>query len=92
MPKYISESLALAIHEDLIRSYGGSAGLHDEGRQEAVLASPQASFSGQELYPTPAAKAAATWSVRPVGTHSWTVTNVPPSPWPTPSCARTVGG
>ena len=59
MPEYISKSLALAIHEDLIRSYGGSAGLRDEGRLEAVLASPQASFAGQELYPTPAAKAAA---------------------------------
>ena len=60
MPEYISKSLALAIHEDLIRSYGGSTGLRDEGRLEAVLASPQASFAGQELYPTPAAKAAAT--------------------------------
>ncbi|HGY10430.1 MAG TPA: type II toxin-antitoxin system death-on-curing family toxin, partial [Oceanithermus profundus] len=59
MPEYISKSLALAIHEDLIRSYGGSTGLRDEGRLEAVLASPQASFAGQELYPTPAAKAAA---------------------------------
>ena len=52
-------SLVLAIHEDLLRRYGGSPGILDLGRLEAALERPWAGFAGQEIFPTPWEKAAA---------------------------------
>ncbi len=49
----------LALHEDLIRAYGGTPGILDLNRLLAVLERPWAGFGGMELYPTPAQKAAA---------------------------------
>ncbi len=59
MPKYLTKRLALAIHHDLIESFGGRHGLLDEGRLEAALELPKSGFGGKERYPTLAAKAAA---------------------------------
>ncbi|GAA5337570.1 type II toxin-antitoxin system death-on-curing family toxin [Thermus antranikianii] len=58
MPK-LPLSLVLAIHEDLLRRYGGSPGILDLGRLEAALERPWAGFAGQEIFPTPWEKAAA---------------------------------
>ncbi|MBW6395145.1 MAG: type II toxin-antitoxin system death-on-curing family toxin [Thermus sp.] len=58
MPK-LPLSLVLAIHEDLLRRYGGSPGVLDLGRLEAALERPWAGFAGQESFPTPWEKAAA---------------------------------
>uniref|UniRef100_A0A7V4A2J8 Type II toxin-antitoxin system death-on-curing family toxin n=1 Tax=Thermus tengchongensis TaxID=1214928 RepID=A0A7V4A2J8_9DEIN len=52
-------SLVLAIHEDLLRRYGGSPGILDLGRLEAALERPWTGFAGQESFPTPWEKAAA---------------------------------
>ncbi|WP_457636720.1 type II toxin-antitoxin system death-on-curing family toxin [Oceanithermus sp.] len=59
MPEYLSRRLVLALHHDLIETFGGSLGLRDSGRLEAALAAPLAGFAGVELYPSLEAKAAA---------------------------------
>ena len=40
-PLWLAKRIALAMHETLIRAYGGSAGVRDEGLLESVLARPQ---------------------------------------------------
>ncbi len=47
------------IHNILIDRFGGSKGLRDKGSLMAALARPYATFDQNELYPTPAEKAAA---------------------------------
>lgn len=54
----ISRKTVLAIHEDQLSRHGGMPGVRDEGLLESALAQPFASFGGQELYPSVAAKAA----------------------------------
>lgn len=49
----------LQVHDDMIRSYGGSFGIRDLGLIQSALARPQASFGGQDLYPTVFDKAGA---------------------------------
>ena len=43
----------LALHEELIRRYGGTPGLRDAGLLEAALAMPQAGFGGQYFHEFP---------------------------------------
>lgn len=52
-------SLVLALHQDLIRRFGGSPALLDPGRLLAALERPWATFGSQDLFPTPWEKAAA---------------------------------
>ncbi|MCH8188932.1 MAG: type II toxin-antitoxin system death-on-curing family toxin [Proteobacteria bacterium] len=40
-PLWLDKRIALAMHETLIRDYGGSAGVRDEGLLESALARPQ---------------------------------------------------
>lgn len=49
--RYLSSAALLFLHERLIESFGGSAGLRDEGGLLAALARPKATFGGQPLYP-----------------------------------------
>lgn len=49
----------LNIHHILIDKFGGSKGVRDIGSLESAINRPFATFDNQELYPTPAAKAAA---------------------------------
>lgn len=49
----------MAIHDDMIERYGGSHGIRDLGLIQSSLARPQASFGGEDLYPTVLDKAAA---------------------------------
>jgi len=56
---YLSRKQLLRVHERQIESFGGSAGLRDRGGPEAAAARPQMTFGGEDLYPDPAAKAAA---------------------------------
>ncbi len=46
-------------HDILIERYGGSYGIRDHHALESAIARPSASFGGNELYPTPQAKASA---------------------------------
>lgn len=57
--KYLSLDEVLAIHDAMIESYGGSFGIRDLGLIQSALARPQASFAGEDLYPTILDKAAA---------------------------------
>jgi death on curing protein len=47
------------IHSAAIARYGGVSGIRDGGTLEAAVSRPYASFSGQEMFPGPFAKAAA---------------------------------
>lgn len=59
IPKFIDIELAIAIHNDLIETFGGSFGVRDIGLLESALAQPQASFFGNFLHPTLEEQAAA---------------------------------
>jgi death-on-curing protein len=49
----------LALHEEVIKVSGGSAGVRDMGAVESAVAQPQVTFGGQKLYSTLDEKAAA---------------------------------
>lgn len=56
MTDYLTVVEILTIHEDLIRRYGGSAGLRDPGQLEAALFRPQTGYYADMI-----AEAAALW-------------------------------
>lgn len=56
---YISLDEVLAIHDDMVERYGGSFGIRDLGLIQSAIARPQATFGGDDLYPTIIDKAAA---------------------------------
>lgn len=49
----------LAIHEQVVKLHGGSAGIRDIGGLESAIARPFQSFGVEDLYPTAFDKAAA---------------------------------
>lgn len=55
----ISLDLAERFHARSIEAFGGAQGLRDQGALEAALARPYQTFGGEDLYPSPVAKAAA---------------------------------
>lgn len=57
--RYLTLNEILFLHQQLIEQLGGSEGLHDLNALESALAQPRMSFSGEDLYPTLAEKAAA---------------------------------
>ena len=57
--RYLSLQEVISLHSLLIAQSGGSTGLRDRGALESAVAQPEASFSGEELYPDLATKAAA---------------------------------
>jgi death on curing protein len=57
--RYLSLDQVIAIHDSMIDEYGGSFGIRDLGLLESALARPQASFAGEDLYPSILDKAAA---------------------------------
>ena len=54
----LSKKQVLALHSDLIREFGGTEGLRDEGLLESALAAPFQTFDGEPAYPSLQAKAA----------------------------------
>ncbi len=58
MIRYPGVEQLLRIHERQVERFGGAAGVRDRGALEAALARPRATFSGEDLHPDPAAKAA----------------------------------
>ena len=56
---YISLDAVLALHNHIIQTSGGSAGIRDQGGLESAIAQPLMTFGGQDLYPTVIEKAAA---------------------------------
>lgn len=55
----ITFAQAERVHALLVAEFGGATGLRDPGGLEACLARPYQTFGGEDLYPSPAAKAAA---------------------------------
>ncbi len=49
-PVFLALDEVLALHEDQIRRYGGSAGLRDPGLLSSAVAMPRASFGGALLH------------------------------------------
>src|SRR5688572_20333207 len=57
--KYLSPQQVLAIHDQMIKRFGGSSGIRDVGLLESAVARPKATFDGNDLYPSIFQKAAA---------------------------------
>lgn len=57
--KYVTAEQALYYQEKIVSETGGSIGIRDLGLLQSALARPQASFGGEDLYPTILDKAAA---------------------------------
>ena len=55
----ISLKEVLYLHEQSIKDFGGSHGIRDHGLLESAIERPNATFGGEELYPTIFLKAAA---------------------------------
>lgn len=49
----------LYLHEQSIKDFGGSNGVREQGMLESAIERPNATFAGEELYPTIFLKAAA---------------------------------
>ena len=56
--KYLSPQQILAIHDQMIKRFSGSAGVRDIGLLESSVGRPQASFDGKDLYANIFTKAA----------------------------------
>lgn len=50
--KYLTPQQILAIHDRMIKLFGGSNGIRDLGLLESAAARPQASFDGVDMYET----------------------------------------
>ena len=50
--QFLTLEVVVAIHDSMIEQYGGSFGIRDLGLVQSAIARPQASFAGQDLYPT----------------------------------------
>jgi death on curing protein len=59
MPRFITLSIVLRIHERQIEQYGGSSGVRDMGLLESALAQSESTFAGELLHPTIASQVAA---------------------------------
>ena len=57
--RYLSLAEVVDLHRRILQVTGGAIGLRDLGALESAIAQPQATFSGVDLYPTLAEKAAA---------------------------------
>lgn len=56
--KMLSTQQILLLHKELLREFGGTDGVRDEGLLDSALSAPFATFDGQYLYPSIQAKAA----------------------------------
>ena len=55
----IERAEALLYHAELVKRFGGSHGVRDEGILDAALNRPFATFGGEDLFPTAVHRAAA---------------------------------
>lgn len=49
MLRHLTVEAVLAIHDEVLKAHGGSAGLRDAALLESAVAAPQASFAGEPL-------------------------------------------
>src|SRR5438067_10615275 len=59
MIRYLTKEEVIELHRQGLDRFGGMPGLRDEGLLDSALAQPRATFGGEELHATMAAKAAA---------------------------------
>lgn len=57
--RYLAVEEIIALHANVTALSGGILGLRDRGALESAVAQPEMTFSGNDLYPTVAEKAAA---------------------------------
>ena len=57
--KYLTTPQVLAIHDLMVKKFGGSQGIRDLGLIESAVERPKATFGGKDLYPDIFTKAAA---------------------------------
>jgi death-on-curing protein len=57
--RYLTLGEVVELHRLILERTGGAAGIRDLGALDSALAQPQATFGGQDLYPTLIEKAAA---------------------------------
>jgi len=57
--KYITLDEVIAIHDNMVSTYGGSHGIRDIGLIESAVFRPQSTFGGKDLYSNIFLKAAA---------------------------------
>lgn len=57
--KYLTIPQVLALHDQMVKRFGGSLGVRDLGLIESAVARPRATFGGEDLYPDIYTKAAA---------------------------------
>ncbi|HWY78795.1 MAG TPA: type II toxin-antitoxin system death-on-curing family toxin [Candidatus Sulfotelmatobacter sp.] len=57
--KYLTPQQVLAIHDQMVKRFGGSSGVRDIGLVESAVAYPMAPFDGADLYENIFDKAAA---------------------------------
>ncbi len=57
--KYLTPQQVLAIHDQMVKRFGGSNGIRDIGLVESAVARPRATFDGVDLYENIFDKAAA---------------------------------
>jgi death-on-curing protein len=50
MIKFLDKKAVMAFHHDLVKTYGGTHGIRDEGLLESALAQPQVSFGGEYMH------------------------------------------
>jgi death on curing protein len=55
--RYLTLPEVMVLHDRILASSGGSAGVRDLRALEAAIAQPKATFGGDDLYPTVVAKA-----------------------------------
>jgi death-on-curing protein len=58
-PNFVPVDAVVAIHERLVKRFGGALGLRDKGLLESALSQPQQTFSGELLHSTIHEQAAA---------------------------------
>lgn len=54
----LSSGQVLKLHDALLKEFGGTAGIRDQGLLDSALNTPFATFGGRYLYPSLQAKAA----------------------------------
>jgi len=57
--RYLSLYEVIQIHQKVVSTTGGGAGIRDIGLLESAVSQPRLTFAGADLYPTVADKAAA---------------------------------
>ena len=56
--RYLTLAEVIFLHDRILATSGGAAGVRDLRALEAAIAQPKATFDGEDLYPTVIAKAA----------------------------------